>query len=98
MEKGCRKWKKEEIHELYVEKNYCMDLVSAVTGIPLASLSRLLQSWGYPDEKLEKYGASATSFANEKTRLSAHERGNTDRPPGYCMEEMAEAFFQELQG
>ena len=54
METGCRKWKKEEIHELYVEKNYCMDLVSAVTGIPLASLSRLLQSWGFPDGKLEK--------------------------------------------
>lgn len=98
METGYRKWKKEEIHELYVEKNYCMNLVSAVTGIPLATLSRLLQLWGFPDEKLERYGASATSFTNEKTRLPGHEAVYIDGLPGYSGEGAAEEFFREMPG
>ena len=39
------KWSIREIAELYVDRNFSMDLVSHITGIPLAPLSHIL--WDY---------------------------------------------------
>ena len=36
------KWSIREIAELYVDRNFSMDLVSHITGIPLALLSHIL--------------------------------------------------------
>lgn len=50
-----KKCSKEELYELYVKKNYSMDLVSEVTQIPLVILSRLFQDLNLPEEKMEYY-------------------------------------------
>lgn len=49
------KWTVDDLYDLYVTKNFCMDLVSEVTGIPLAPLSRIFQKYGLPDKKRAHY-------------------------------------------
>ena len=45
------KWSIREIAELYVDRNFSMDLVSHITGIPLALLSHILWDYHLPSEK-----------------------------------------------
>ena len=43
------KWSIREIAELYVDRNFSMDLVSHITGIPLAPLSHILWDYHLPN-------------------------------------------------
>lgn len=45
------KWSIREIAELYVDRNFSMDLVSHITGIPLALLSHILWDYHLPEVK-----------------------------------------------
>ena len=49
------KWSIREIAELYVDRNFSMDLVSHITGIPLAPLSHILWDYHLPEVKSKYY-------------------------------------------
>ena len=49
------KWSIREIAELYVDRNFSMDLVSHITGIPLALLSHILWDYHLPKVKSKYY-------------------------------------------
>ena len=60
------KWSIREIAELYVDRNFSMDLVSHITGIPLAPLSHIL--WDYLPEVKSKYYTE--NFLGEISKLT----------------------------
>ena len=49
------KWSIREIAELYIDRNFSMDLVSHITGIPLAPLSHILWDYHLPEVKSKYY-------------------------------------------
>lgn len=56
----------KELADLYIKKNYSMELVATVTGIPIAPLSRIFQKYRLPEYKQALYNGRIVS---EKTRL-----------------------------
>lgn len=66
-----KKWSIKEIAELYIDRNYSMNLVSKITGISLPILSRILWQYELPDVKRAYYG---DTFKGEKKALSASEK------------------------
>ncbi|MCD8109305.1 MAG: hypothetical protein LUE14_04295 [Clostridiales bacterium] len=48
-------WTAEELEELYIRKNFSMNLVAEVSGIGLPALSRLFQERKLPQKKLNYY-------------------------------------------
>ena len=62
------KWSIREIAELYVDRNFSMDLVSHITGIPLALLSHIL--WDYHLPESEKQNIIQKNFLGEISKLT----------------------------
>ena len=60
------KWSIREIAELYVDRNFSMDLVSHITGIPLALLSHILWDYHLPEVKSKYYTMHAEFFREER--------------------------------
>ena len=61
------KWSIREIAELYVDRNFSMDLVSHITGIPLALLSHILWDYHLPKVKSKYY---TDNFLGEISKLT----------------------------
>ena len=61
------KWSIREIAELYVDRNFSMDLVSHITGIPLALLSHILWDYHLPEVKSKYY---TENFLGEISKLT----------------------------
>ena len=61
------KWSIREIAELYVDRNFSMDLVSHITGIPLALLSHILWDYHLPEVKSKYY---TENFLGDLTKLT----------------------------
>lgn len=83
-------WSIEEIENLYINLNYSMNLVSRVTHIPIAPLSRILWKYGLPDRKRERYGPT---FVGELNRLPEH---SSPTKVFEKEENLEDSFFSEL--
>lgn len=85
-------WTIREIENLYINENYSMELVSKVTKIKLATLSRILWKYGLPEKKRERYG---TSYA-EVNRLPEPGKGLLGASTRDSEDDILEDFFNGL--
>jgi len=77
----------EDIRRMYIDEKYSMELISRVTKINIAFLSRVIWYSGMANERRIKYGDHA--FLGEVTRMDS----NRFSMPSPSMEDK---FFEEL--
>lgn len=79
------KWSIREIAELYVDRNFSMDLVSHITGIPLAPLSHILWDYHLPEVKSKYY---TENFLGEISKLTKQMHAEFFRKSGSLHDSM----------
>ena len=87
------KWSIREIAELYVDRNFSMDLVSHITGIPLALLSHILWDYHLPEVKSKYY---TENFLGEISKLTKQMHAEFTRQYENDRRKMETDFLAEI--
>ncbi len=96
-----KRWTISDLSELYIEENFSMDLVSTVTGIPIAPLSHIFWDSGLPDRKRAYYNGYVVGELNKVPPNRIHLYFDTEEAEAYGGEsaspdDLVDEFLSEL--